>query len=119
MRLDWISGPLAEGLRLYNTGEYFEAHEAWETVWLAATEPQRTFLQALIQITAAFEHLKRNDNHLGASRLLSAALRRLGPYEPFFGNVDVDLLRADMRDRLDSLTAHKTPPPVRIHPLSL
>src|SRR6185312_11521939 len=115
MRLDWTSGPLAEGLRLYNSGEYFEAHEAWETVWLAATEPQRTFLQALIQITAAFEHLKRNDNQLGASRLLSAALRRLVPYEPSFGNVDVDLLRADMRDRLDSLAADKTPPPVRIH----
>jgi len=119
MRLDWTSGPLAEGLRLYNTGEYFEAHEAWETVWLAATEPQRTFLQALIQITAAFEHLKRNDNRVGASGLLSAALRRLEPYEPCFGNIDIDLLRADIRDRLDSLTAHKTTTPVRIHPLSL
>jgi uncharacterized protein len=119
MRLDWTSEPLAEGLRLYNSGEYFEAHEAWETVWLAATEPQRTFLQALIQVTAAFEHLKRNDNRLGASRLLSAALRRLGPYEPSFGNMDVDLLRADIRDRLDSLAADETPPPARIHPLSL
>lgn len=119
MRLDWTSGPLAEGLGLYNSGEYFEAHEAWETVWLAATEPQRTFLQALIQITAAFEHLKRNDNRLGASRLLSAALRRLGPYEASFGNTDVELLRADIRDRLDSLATDKTPPPARIHPLSL
>lgn len=119
MNLDWTSGPLAEGLRLYNSGEYFEAHEAWETVWLAASEPQRTFLQALIQITAAFEHLKRNDNRLGASGLLSAALRRLGPYERNFGNIDVDLLRADIRDRLDSLASDKIPPPTRIQPLSL
>ena len=119
MTFDWTSGPLAEGLRLYNTGEYFEAHEAWETVWLAATEPQRTFLQALIQVTAAFEHLKRNDNRLGASRLLSAALRRLEPYTPCFGNIELDLLRQDIQHRLAALAEHTTPPPARIHPLSL
>ena len=119
MAFDWTSGPLAEGLLRYNSGEYFEAHEAWETVWLAAAEPQRTFLQALIQVTAAFEHLKRNDNRLGASRLLSAALRRLGPYESSFGNIHLDLLRADIRDRLNSLAADETPLPARIHPLSL
>lgn len=119
MTFDWTCGPLAEGLHLYNSGEYFTAHEAWETVWLAAPEPERTFLQALIQVTAAFEHLKRNDNQLGATRLLTAALRRLQPYPPQFGNLDVDLLRADILDRLASLAAHIAPAPARILPLSL
>jgi uncharacterized protein len=119
MTFDWISGPLAEGLHLYNSGEYFTAHEAWETVWLAAPEPERTFLQALIQVTAAFEHLKRNDNQLGATRLLSAALRRLHPYPSEFGNLDVDLLRTDIVDRLGSLAARIPPAPARILPLSL
>lgn len=119
MTFDWTSGPLAEGLHLYNTGEYFAAHEAWETVWLAAPEPERTFLQGLIQVTAAFEHLKRNENRLGATRLLSAALRRLTSYEPHFGNIDLDLLRADIRDRLAALAAHTSPAPAHILPLSL
>jgi predicted metal-dependent hydrolase len=124
MTFDWTSGPLAEGLDLYNSGEYFTAHEAWETVWLVASEPERTFLQALIQVTAAFEHLKRNNNQLGASRLLTAALRRLEPYPPHFGNIDLDLLRTDIRDRLaslsqDSLAVNTSPPAVRILPLSL
>jgi predicted metal-dependent hydrolase len=117
MRFDWTSGPLAEGLRLYNTGEYFTAHEAWEEIWLAAPEPERTFLQALIQVTAAFEHLKRNDNQLGASRLLGYALRRLEPYAADFGRIDVERLRADIRERLVSLASGTSPAPVHIVPL--
>lgn len=119
MTFDWTQGSLAEGLHLYNSGEYFTAHEAWESVWLAAPEPDRTFLQALIQITAAFEHLKRNGNQLGASRLLGHALRRLESYAPDFGGLDVDLLRADIRNRLALLTEHIAPAPARIMPLSL
>jgi predicted metal-dependent hydrolase len=117
MTFDWRRGPLAEGLHLYNSGEYFKAHEEWESVWLSAPEPERTFLQALIQITAAFEHLKRNDNQLGASRLLGHALRRLAPYPAKFGDIDVDLLRTDIRDRLALLAAGTSPAPVRIVPL--
>jgi hypothetical protein len=119
MTFDWTAGPLAEGLHLYNTGEYFAAHEAWETLWLAAPQPERPFLQGIIQVTAAFEHLKRNDNQFGATRLLSAALRRLEPYPPHFGGVDLDLLRDDIRDRLASLAAGMAPAAARILPLSL
>ena len=117
MMFDWTRGPLADGLHRYNTGKYFEAHEEWESVWLAASEPERTFLQGLIQVTAAFEHLKRNNNQLGASRLLGHALRRLTPYPAEFGGIDTDLVRADIRDRLDSLAAGSSPAPVRISPL--
>lgn len=119
MTFDWTQGALAEGLHLYNSGQYFEAHEEWEAVWLAAPLPERPFLQALIQVTAAFEHLKRNNNQLGATRLLTAALRRLAPYPPQFGNIELDILRDDIRDRLQSLAAHTAPPAARILPLSL
>ena len=118
-KFDWAIGPLAEGLHLYNSGEYFAAHEAWETVWLDAPQSERPFLQALIQVTAAFEHLKRNNNQLGATRLLTAALGRLAPYPPHFGNINLELLRGDIHDRLQLLTVNTAPPPVRILPLSL
>src|ERR1700730_17204481 len=75
MTLDWIQGSLAEGLRLYEAGEFFAAHEARENRWLESQEPEKTFLQGLIQVTAAFHHLQRN-NPLGTTRLLRAALRR-------------------------------------------
>jgi len=106
MKFDWTEGPLAEGLRLYDAGEFFTAHEAWESVWLELPEPEKTFLQGLIQVTAAFHHLQRN-NPLGTSLLLQAALRRLDRYPEFFGGISVGLLRDDIRKRLRMLEAGK------------
>ncbi len=92
MRLDWSRGELAEGLRCYRSEEFFEAHEHWECVWLEMPEPDKTFLQALIQIAAAFHHLKRR-NPLGTVSLLSGAVRRLQRYPEEYGGIRVaDLL---------------------------
>jgi len=121
MDFDWTDGPLAEGLRLYNAGEFFAAHEAWESVWLAAPEPQKTFLQGVIQISAALHHLQRGNN-LGAARLLQGALRRLEPccpplQPPGFGGIDVAQLCDAIHARLNALNAGVdpalvTPPPI-------
>jgi hypothetical protein len=102
MKFDWTQGALAEGLRLYDAAEFFAAHEAWESVWLRAQEPEKTFLQGLIQVTAAFHHLQR-ENRLGTSRLLRAALGRLEPYPVDFGGISVDLLRDDILGWLQAL----------------
>ena len=99
MEFDWSLGALAEGLKLYDAGEFFAAHEAWETVWLSAQEPDKTFLQGLIQVTAAFYHLHRN-NPLGTVLLLQAALRRLERYPACYGGISVTLLCTDIRERL-------------------
>ena len=102
MTFDWTQGALAEGLRLYDAEEFFAAHEAWESVWLGLQEPDKTFLQGLIQVTAAFYHLQRN-NPLGTALLLQAALRRLEGYPESFGGLSVTLLRDDIRERLLTL----------------
>ena len=86
MKFDWTQGALAEGLRLYEAGEFFTAHEAWESVWLGLPEPEKTFLQGLIQVTAAFHHLQ-HENPLGTTLLLQAALRRLDRYPESFGGI--------------------------------
>ena len=104
MKFDWTEGALAEGLRLYDAGEFFTAHEAWESVWLGLAEPEKTFLQGLIQVTAAFHHLQRN-NPLGTTLLLQAALRRLDRYPASFGGISVALLCHDIRERLRRLEA--------------
>jgi predicted metal-dependent hydrolase len=118
MTFNWTHGPLAKGLHDYNSGHYFAAHEAWESVWLHAPQPEKLFLQALIQVTVAFHHLTRQ-NSLGATRLLTAALHKLEPYPPDFATLNVSLLRDDIRTCLNSLATdptHQLTPP-RVHPL--
>jgi predicted metal-dependent hydrolase len=108
-KFDWSQGELAEGLRLYDAAEFFAAHEAWESVWLHAQEPEKLFLQGLIQVTAAFHHLQRN-NPQGTARLLQAALGRLERYPALFGGISVDLLCNDINAWLEALEAGAPPP---------
>src|SRR3984885_1407442 len=102
MEFDWSQGALAEGLQHYDSGEFFAAHECWESLWLLANEPEKTFLQGLIQVTAAFHHWQRN-NPLGTARLLQGALRRLEAYPASFGSISVALLCNDIREWLKAL----------------
>lgn len=102
MPLDWESGALAEGLRCYRNEEFFLAHEHWEAIWLECAEPEKTFLQALIQITAAFHHLQRK-NFKGTSSLLRASLRRLDSYPDAYACIAVEPLRESLRAWLRAL----------------
>jgi uncharacterized protein len=111
MKLDWNLGALADGLRCYRNQEFFLAHEHWESVWLKCQEPEKSFLQALIQMAAAFHHLQRN-NSRGATSLLNAVLRRLEPYPALFERVEIRLLCEEIAAWLQVLESHDSP----IHP---
>ena len=100
MAFDWKTGPLAEGLRCYSTRRFFEAHEHWEAVWLTLQEPEKSFLQALIQITAAFHHLQRG-NRDGAISLLRRSLRRLESAPAEFCSLQVEALRDQLAEMDD------------------
>jgi predicted metal-dependent hydrolase len=104
MRLDWTDGELADGLRCYRNREFFAAHEHWEAVWLEAPEPEKTLLQAIIQVAAAFHHFERGNN-IGTRSLLLAALRKLDLYQPVFAGLVVDRIRDDIRAWLAFLDA--------------
>jgi predicted metal-dependent hydrolase len=65
-----------EGLAHFNTKKFFEAHEFWEEIWLVESEPEKTFLQGLIQVTAAFHHRQRG-NPEGVELLLASGIVKL------------------------------------------
>jgi uncharacterized protein len=108
MILDWSTGALAEGLRCYREREYFMAHEHWEGVWLGCQEPEKTFLQALIQVTAAFHHWQRG-NAAGTASLLRSAMRKLSRYPDQFEGIAVESLRQSILAWLDALSSARPP----------
>jgi predicted metal-dependent hydrolase len=71
------------GIDLYNAGHYWNAHEAWEQVWMDCDTGLRAFYQGLIQITAAFVHVTRNECP-GAIRLLDAGIEKLEKYPAMY-----------------------------------
>jgi predicted metal-dependent hydrolase len=111
MSLDWSQGSLHEGLHCFRSGAFFEAHEHWESVWLVAQEPEKTFLQSLIQVAAAFHHFQRG-NCAGTVSLLGSALRRLDAYPEAFAGVLVAPFRTAIRLWLDAVqTPQRSPLP--------
>jgi predicted metal-dependent hydrolase len=65
-----------EGIHHFNARRFWEAHEAWETLWLVAESDLEQFLQGLIQVAAAYHHVQRG-TYRGAPRLFAAGLGRL------------------------------------------
>ena len=76
-----------EGVTHFNAHEFWEAHESWETIWLAAESDVEQFLQGMIQLAAAYHHVKRG-THRGAVRLFDAALRRLSAFPRNWSGID-------------------------------
>lgn len=85
----------------------------WEELWLAATEPEKTFLQGLIQCAAAFHHYSRG-NRNGARSLLAAALEKLKNFPDDHRGINLSALRAAARQFLTPRANHPacTPLPV-------
>jgi uncharacterized protein len=71
-------------------------------VWLTLEEPEKSFLQALIQVTAAFHHLD-SGNFAGTASLLRRALVRLEQCSSHFGGIAVERLRAEISEWLRAI----------------
>jgi predicted metal-dependent hydrolase len=83
-----------KGIALFNARKFFESHEVWEELWLVEPEPEKTFLQGLIQLAAACHHHGRG-NRRGAQSLLAAGLAKLGRFPDDHRGIAVAKLRAD------------------------
>jgi predicted metal-dependent hydrolase len=108
---DWSSGALSQGLACYDSAQFFEAHEHWESVWLALQEPEKSFLQSLVQVTAAFHHFEAG-NIIGSVSLLRRALSRLSQCPAAFGGIRVAPLRGEIEEWLEALERGSAARPV-------
>ena len=90
-----IEKSLAEGLALARAGRYFEAHEAFEDAWRAASPDERDFFQGLVHVVVAWYQDGRG-NETGCRRQLEKAARRLAAYAPSHRGVDVSSLLAQV-----------------------
>jgi predicted metal-dependent hydrolase len=86
------------GLALFNSGRFFDAHEALEDVWREAPchSHLRRHLQGLVQLAVAFHH-QSSGNLVGARSVLERALRNIGGAEESFPEVDWKRLRTNLK----------------------
>ncbi|HTP43546.1 MAG TPA: DUF309 domain-containing protein, partial [Candidatus Acidoferrum sp.] len=71
-------------------------HEFWEEIWLVEPEPEKTFLQGLIQVAAAFHH-RQQANPEGAELLLAAGIVKLLRFPPDHRGLSIGALRENAK----------------------
>jgi len=90
------------GLEEFNNEAFFEAHEVLEDLWHEYRETDRTFIQGLIQIAAAFYHLQSR-NFKGAASQFKKGGDKLAHYLPMYRQVAVAKLLDDVRENLQRI----------------
>ncbi|MFQ5720104.1 MAG: DUF309 domain-containing protein [Acidobacteriota bacterium] len=65
--------------RHFRSGEFWDAHEVLEGLWLEVGGADKEFYQGLIQAAASLHHLARGNMH-GAEKLASTARVKLEPF---------------------------------------
>jgi len=98
-------GQLLQGIREFNSQEWFECHETVEDLWIGSEGEVKDFYQGIIQIAVALHHW-RNGNFGGALSLLKGGSNYLRRVSDACQWVDVTALITDagrMRDALEAL----------------
>ena len=88
---------LALGRALYNRGEHWESHEAWEQAWQDEEGEPRLLLQGLIQVAAAMHKALVQLQPASCVKLLGNALQKLEGLPPDAGGLDLEGFRAQAR----------------------
>ncbi len=87
---------VARGRVLFNRGEFWDSHEAWEGAWRITDGPERDGLQGLVQAAAAFHKFVVQDHAAGACRLIDRAAAALAPIAPCGLGLDLRALLGEL-----------------------
>jgi predicted metal-dependent hydrolase len=81
-----------EGLRLFNAGHYFEAHEALEDAWNAERGKIRELYRGILQIAVVYLHITRR-NYDGALKVYGRSQRWMKDWPAVCRGIRVEELR--------------------------
>jgi predicted metal-dependent hydrolase len=104
---------MEEGRRAFNRGEFYEAHEFWEEVWNEIDDPERAWVQGMIQIATGLHKLVRERPDV-CRTLLAKALAKLDDAPATLDGYGLATLRADATRLYQDLERHLTADPLAI-----
>lgn len=98
-----IQENIKRGLSLFNSGAFFEAHEALESAWKMDDTQRKALIQGLIQFSVGCHHATRK-NWKGAEKVLLRARSKLIPYIGCLSFVDLDSVISQVDELIAQVT---------------
>lgn len=84
----------AEGIRLFNGGKFFEAHEELEIAWNEEPGLIRDLYRGILQIAVAYLHITRS-NYEGAVKVYGRSLKWMNGWSDVCRGINIAKLRQD------------------------
>lgn len=88
----------------FNRGDYYEAHDVLEHLWLECRDENHLYFKGLIQVAGAFVHLKKQHARPWhptdgrrlhpAARLLALGIKNIAPFGPIHMDLDIEAVCA-------------------------
>jgi len=97
-----MSDVLEQGIILFNSQHYFEAHEVWEGLWQDTADENRLLYQGLIHVAVGLHHLEKCNSRGGNSQLRKA-VAKLKPYGRSSRGIDLQDLVGQLGKVLDDV----------------
>jgi predicted metal-dependent hydrolase len=77
------------GIKLFNDGAYFEAHDFFEDLWMEAEEEERDLYQGLVQVSVGSYHLVCG-NYTGSLSQYLKGVEKLKKYKKSIKIIDLE-----------------------------
>ncbi len=108
-----------EGIRLFNEGDFFEAHETWEDAWNGTHDRRREqFYRALIQSAVTLELLRRG-RAVGVRQVFVSCCELFKGLPDLFMGLDIPAHLAKVRHAIQPALDDLETQRVRIDPARL
>ena len=98
-----------EGIDLFNHGEFFAAHEAWEEIWKNTAGRKAKFYQGLIQAAVVLEHMTRS-NPRGVQRVWASMVTKFDGLPDIFMGLNIPAFLAALRPVVAHVLEMETTP---------
>jgi uncharacterized protein len=85
-----------KGIHLFNSGRYFEAHEALEEAWKKEKGEIRELYRGILQVAVFYLHVTRK-NYNGALKVYGRSIKWLKDWPEICRGIDIGMLRKDAR----------------------
>lgn len=94
---------IREGIKLFNDGNYFEAHDYFEEMWADDRSEKKEFYQGLVQISVGTYHLS-SENYSGALSQYYKGLEKLEKYPDNFENINLLKFRGKINYLIEQIS---------------
>ena len=104
-----MNADFERGINLFNSGRYWDAHEAWEHAWMPDRKgPDAGFYKGLIQVAAGCLHYGRR-NRRGTVNKWRSGADYLRPYPPIHWGIELVPLIGAVDRMLAAMAAEDWP----------